>query len=233
MISKVQEEIVEVGEFRVNYARAGSGDYVFMLHGSDSRENWRIWERLLPLTEKYTLILLDLIGYGKSSKPIETPDYKVQARVILELMDRMNVDGAVFIGSSWGGQVALEVAIEEPSKVKSIVLIASTYDKNQLLKLSHIQLPTLILWAEDDLITQLKAAYLLRDTIRTSRLEVLEPTAKNPEFDFTVAHKLERYKINVIIEKMLDFLSNPEKKIVEPPEMEPELRGIALKSEDG
>ena len=53
----------------------------------------------------------DLVGFGRSTVPVETPDYKVQARVLHEMMDRLGIQKAILVGTSWGGQVALEVAI--------------------------------------------------------------------------------------------------------------------------
>ena len=91
--------------------------------------------------------------------------------------------------------------------------------------------PTLIVWAEDDQIASLKAGYLLRDAIRTARLEVLPPVAKDPNLDFTIAHKLERFRHDAILVMIREFLSAPSEKIAEPPELEPELRGMALKED--
>jgi hypothetical protein len=65
----------------------------------------------------------------------------------------------------------------------------------------------------------------------TSRIEVLGAVAKNPNYDFTIAHKLERYKKDVIISLVRDFLSSPSEKIAEPPELEPELKGLAMKEQ--
>jgi pimeloyl-ACP methyl ester carboxylesterase len=226
-----KESLLEMGEFRINYATAGKGKYVILLHGSDTREGWRIWQPFLPLAERHTLIMPDLVGFGKSSKPLEIPDYKVQARIVAEMMDRLSVQRAALVGSTWGGQVALQVAIEQPERVESLVLISSTYDKPQLPRLRKVRRPALILWAEDNMVAQLKAGYLLRDAIGTSRLEVLAPVAKDPAHDFTIAHQLERYRSEVLIEKMRDFLEASEGMVREPPDMEPELRGLALKAE--
>lgn len=222
---------VELGEYRMNYAAQGSGPAMLMLHGSDKREDWSVWKPLMPLSKSYSLIIPDLIGFGASTKPPETPDYVAQARVLHELMDRLEVDKAVLVGTSWGGQVALQLAADWPERVDSLVLISSTYDKAQIPRLKKINRPALILWAEDDLVAQVKAGYLLRDALRTARLVVLDPVAKNPEYDFTVAHKLERYSPGAIVSIMTDFLSAPARKAVEAPEMEPELRGMAMKEE--
>ena len=222
---------VELGEYRINYASEGSGPTMILLHGSDKREDWKVWEPLMELSKDFSLVIPDLVGFGRSTIPVETPDYKVQARVLHEMMERLGVQKAILVGTSWGGQVALEVAINWPQTVDTLVLISSTYDKPQLLRLKTMKRPTLIIWAEDNLVAQLKAGYLLRDSIRTARIEVLGAVAKNPNYDFTIAHKLERYKKDVIISLIRDFLSSPSEKIAEPPELEPELKGLAMKEQ--
>src|SRR5580693_5419725 len=164
---------VELGEYTINYASEGSGPTMIMLHGSDKREDWKVWQPLNELSREYTLLMPDLVGFGHSTIPAETPDYRVQARVLHEMMERLGIQKAILVGTSWGGQVALEVAINWPQSVEDIILISSTYDKSQVPKLKGVKRPTLIIWAEDDLVAQLKAGYLLRDSIRTARLEVL------------------------------------------------------------
>jgi alpha-beta hydrolase superfamily lysophospholipase len=226
-----EEKTVAVGEYKVNVASAGSGPTVVMLHGEDKKPSWKDWEGFLGLSESYRLIIPDLVGFGKSSHPGETPDYRAQARVVHELLDVMKVDRATLVGYSWGGQVALEVAIGWPERVESLILVASTYDKGQLPMLSKIRRPSLVVWAEDDLVTQLKAGYLLRDALRTSRLEVLAPVAKDPKFDFTIAHTLLVSRREELLKLFRSFLSSPASATAEPPELEKELRGLAMKQD--
>jgi pimeloyl-ACP methyl ester carboxylesterase len=226
-----EEKAVDVGEYKVNVALAGSGPAVVMLHGEDRQPNWREWEGFLGLAESYRLVIPDLVGFGKSSRPSETPDYRVQARVVHELLDILKIDRAGLAGYSWGGQVALEVAVDWPDRVESLILVASTYDKSQLPKLGKIARPSLVVWAEDDLVTQLKAGYLLRDAIRTSRLEVLPPVAKDPKFDFTIAHRLLTSRREELLKLFRTFLASPASQTAEPPELEKELRGMALKQD--
>jgi pimeloyl-ACP methyl ester carboxylesterase len=227
----VEEKKVDVGEYKVNVACAGSGPAVVMLHGEGGKPSWRDWEGLMDLAESYRLIVPDLVGFGGSSRPGETPDYRAQARVVHELLDVLKVERATLAGYSWGGQVALEVAIDWPERVEGMILVASTYDKSQLPKLSKIGRPSLVVWAEDDLVTQLKAGYLLRDAIRTSRLEVLPPVAKDPKFDFTIAHRLLVSRRQELLGLFSSFLASPASATAEPPELEKELRGMAMKSD--
>jgi pimeloyl-ACP methyl ester carboxylesterase len=201
----VQERVVELGEYKVNVASSGDGPTILMIHGEEKRPSWKDWEGFLVLADGYRVIIPDLVGFGGSSRPIETPDYS--------------------------GQVALEVAISWPETIESLLLVASTYDKSQLARLSKVRKPSLVIWAEDDLVTQLKAGYLLRDAIRTSRLEVLPPVAKDPRHDFTIAHQLLKSRKEELLKLFRAFLSSPSGATAEPPELEKELRGMAMKRE--
>ena len=136
------------------------------------------------------------------------------------------------MGSGWGGQVALEFALEWPESVASIVLVSSSYDKEQLPRLRKLRRPTLIIFAEDDMVTQLKAGYLLRDAIGTSRLEVLDPVNRDPREDFRMSHRLQRFRAPQVMQLARLFLSKPEAMIAEPPGMENELKGMSLRKED-
>jgi pimeloyl-ACP methyl ester carboxylesterase len=226
------EKEVAVGEYRVNYATAGSGEPLLMLHGSEPKESWRVWEPLLPLGDSRKLILPDLLGYGKSSRPVETPGYREQSRMLLDFTDKLGVRSMSLMGAGWGGQVALELALQRPDGVDSIVLVASAYDKEQLPRLQKIRKPTMIIYAEDDMVTQLKAGYLLRDAIGTSRLEVLDTVSRDPRYDFRMSHRLQKFRAPQVLQLARSFLSNPAAMATEPPEMENELKGQALRKDD-
>lgn len=227
----VSEGLVDVGEYKVNVASAGAGPTIVMLHGEERRPSWRDWEGLLGMADTYRLIIPDLVGFGKSTRPDEVPDHKVQARIVHELLDVLKVERATLAGYSFGGQIALEMAIGWPERVDNMLLVASAYDKSQLPRLAKVGRPALIVWAEDDLVTQLKAGYLLRDAIKTSRLDVLPPVAKDPRHDFTYAHRLLESRSEQLTKIFRDFLASPSTAIASPPEIENELRGMALKQE--
>jgi pimeloyl-ACP methyl ester carboxylesterase len=223
------EKLIELGEFAVNCASLGSGEGLLMLHGSDHREDWRVWEPIFNLANGYKIVAPDMVGYGKSSRPTETPGYAVQAQIMKDLTEKISLGRTNVVGAGWGGQVALQFALEWPDSVKSLVLIASAYDKQQLPRLGKLRKPTLIIYAEDDMVTQLKAGYLLRDAIGTSRLEVLDPVARDPSHDFTISHRLQEFRPGQVAQLMRRFLGDPVSMLAEPPELENELRGMALR----
>ena len=226
------EKVLDVGEFTINFATVGGGSPLLLLHGSEPQESWRVWEPLLAMADTYRLIAPDLIGYGKSSKPEETPDFQGQAQMLRDLTEKLGLQKLSLMGSGWGGQVALEFALDWPESVASLVLVASSYDKDQLKRLQRLRKPTMIIFAEDDMVTQLKAGYLLRDAIGTSRLEVLAPVARDPRYDFRMSHRLQNFRAPQVMQLARSFLSNPETMVSEPPEMENELKGKELRKED-
>ncbi|HXW37503.1 MAG TPA: alpha/beta hydrolase [Nitrososphaerales archaeon] len=229
---EANESLLDVGEYRVNCARLGRGDPLLLLHGSDHHESWRTWEPMLSLSDSFSLIIPDLVGYGRSTRPAETPDYRTQAHVVRDLLEKIGVGSAFAMGAGWGAQVALELALQWPQTVRGLVLVAASYDKGQLPRLSKLGKPALIVYAVDDMVTQLKAGYLLRDAIGTSRLEVLEPVAKDPSLDFTISHRLQAFRPGPLSQLVRRFLADPSSMVAEPPEMEKELRGMALKRDE-
>ena len=226
------EKTLAIGEFTVNFATAGNGPPLMLLHGSEPQESWHVWEPVLALADTYRLVAPDLLGYGKSARPEETPDFRAQAQMLKDFVEKLGFERLSLMGSGWGGQVALEFALEWPGNVASLVLVASSYDKDQLKRLQVLRKPTLIIFAEDDMVTQLKAGYLLRDAIGTSRLEVLGAVARDPRYDFRMSHRLQKFRAPQVLQLARSFLSNPGAMVAEPPEMENELRGMELRKED-
>ena len=223
------EKALEVGEYTINFATVGNGSPLLLLHGSEPQESWRVWEPILAMADTHRLVAPDLLGYGKSTRPEETPDFRGQAQMLRDFVEKLGIQKLSLMGSGWGGQVALEFALGWPEVVGSIVLVACSYDKDQLRRLEKLRKPTLIIFAEDDMVTQLKAGYLLRDAIGTSRLEVLDTVARDPRYDFRMSHRLQNFRAPQVLQLARSFLSNPESMVSEPPEMEKELRGMELR----
>ena len=141
------EKTLAVGEFTVNFATAGNGFPLLLLHGSEPQESWRVWEPMLGMADTYRVIAPDLLGHGKSTKPDETPDFRAQAQVLKDFVEKLGVQKLSLMGSGWGGQVALEFALDWPESVASLVLVASSYDKDQLKRMQKLRKPTLIIYA--------------------------------------------------------------------------------------
>lgn len=128
-----------VNGVRVHYQEAGAraAPPVLLIHGFTSSNV--VWsDVLLPLAEAgFRVIALDLVGYGFSGKP-KRGEYTIdsQARMIVGLMDELEIERATLVGSSYGGAVAATCALDYAERVERLVLVgAVTNDraKRQLL----------------------------------------------------------------------------------------------------
>lgn len=85
----------------------------------------RFWAPQLPvLEEKYRVVVYDQTGTGRSPASL-AEDYSIasMARELLALLDSINVQHCHFIGHALGGLVGLELALQRPQLLQSMVLI--------------------------------------------------------------------------------------------------------------
>lgn len=99
----------------------GSGPTVVLLHaGVADRRSWYGTAELLA--GAHHVVACDRRGHGDS--PVSTTPF-THVGDLLALLDRLGGDGpAWLVGSSMGGQVALDTAVLHPDRVAGLVLIA-------------------------------------------------------------------------------------------------------------
>jgi pimeloyl-ACP methyl ester carboxylesterase len=102
-----------------------SGPAVVLIHGFT--DNARDWVPLLPyLSKHYRLILVDIRGHGKSSKPECCYTRLDFAYDIKLLLDSLGVRKADIVGHSLGSIIAQTFAEYWPERTAHVVLISST-----------------------------------------------------------------------------------------------------------
>jgi 2-hydroxy-6-oxonona-2,4-dienedioate hydrolase len=89
----------------------------------DSPMMFRSGELPSPLSQRYRVIALDQIGFGRSAKPLV--NYRVGTFVdFLEgFCKELKVERATFVGNSLGGWVAAAFALKYPNRVERLVLV--------------------------------------------------------------------------------------------------------------
>ena len=108
----------------IRYIEAGQGPAVILLHGlGGNKEMWG--GNLAALASKYHVYALDQLGFGHSDKPLF--DYKIATWVdsLQGFMQSQNLPKATLVGSSMGGWVATEFAVQHPGMVDKLVLVDS------------------------------------------------------------------------------------------------------------
>ncbi len=115
-------------EIQTNYHDIGSGDPVILIHGSGpgvtAFANWRL--TMPALSQRFRVIAPDMVGFGFTARP-ENYQYNMDHWVthIVGLMDALSIASAHFVGNSFGGALALALAIRHPERVKKLVLMGS------------------------------------------------------------------------------------------------------------
>jgi 3-oxoadipate enol-lactonase len=103
------------------YEERGSGSPVVLLH--ESVVDSRIWDRFLPLVEdRLRTICYDQRGYGRS--PAWTAPYSL-VHDLVSVLDAAGIERAALLGTSRGGRIAIQAALERPERVSALVLVAS------------------------------------------------------------------------------------------------------------
>lgn len=114
---------MQVGRLRVRYVDVGSGAPVLLIHGlGGSIESWT--NNIGELAKGMRVIAVDLPGFGLSDKPKMNYTIKFYKEFVVQFLKQLQLEQASIVGSSLGGHVAAEVAINHPSFVNKLVLIS-------------------------------------------------------------------------------------------------------------
>lgn len=129
---------VELDGVRVRYVEAGQGTPVVLIHGFAS--SLETWDAVIPrLVEAgHRVIALDLRGFGWTDRPPGDYSSEAQARLVLALMDHLDVQRASIVGHSYGGGVALRLALIAPERVDRIALYDAWAYSGQLPAFFHV-----------------------------------------------------------------------------------------------
>jgi len=106
---------------RVHYIDEGQGRPLLMLHGNPT---WSFLYRgvVVRLRDRFRCVAVDYPGFGLSDRPGGygyTP--AEHARVVRELVVRLDLRDMVVVGQDWGGPIGTWVAVTEPDRVGGLV----------------------------------------------------------------------------------------------------------------
>ncbi len=137
---------VEVDGATIHFQEFGSrqNPTVLLIHGYTA--STYVWADSTPLLAEngFHVIAVDLLGFGFSDKP-RWFDYAIasQARIIERFMDRLGIGRAMIVGSSYGGAVALTIALDYAERVEKLVLVDAVINdevKNMpILKIARVR----------------------------------------------------------------------------------------------
>lgn len=113
---------LNLGDGQIYYETAGTGMPLILSHAAflDSRMFDAIWERL---AKHFRVIRYDMRGFGQSS-PVTGP--LCRRNDLAQLLKHLDVTEAHWVGCSNGGQISLDLALEQPQHFASLTLVGAT-----------------------------------------------------------------------------------------------------------
>jgi pimeloyl-ACP methyl ester carboxylesterase len=114
----------QLENFKIKYWDSGGDKPVLLLLQAFTAESKFTWRRQVKeLSKKYRLLLPNLLYFGGSTN--SSPDYSVneQVNAIDKLIQHLNIKSLFLCGASYGGIVAMELALLKTQLVKKLILI--------------------------------------------------------------------------------------------------------------
>jgi haloalkane dehalogenase len=117
---------VQVDEMRMHYIDEGprTAPPVLLLHGEPS---WcYLYRKMVPVLSAagHRVVAPDLIGFGRSDKPVQREDYTYQRHVdwMVTFVRALDLKNIALFGQDWGGLIGLRVLAADPQRFASVVV---------------------------------------------------------------------------------------------------------------
>jgi len=125
------------------HIRANHIDLYYEFHGPEDGEllilnngvfmNTASWAFQLPaLARRYRVLTYDMRGQGQSEHPESEYSLEQHMDDLVALMDRLDLDKAHMVGTSYGGELNLLMGIHHPQRCRTLVIIASVSHSDPL-----------------------------------------------------------------------------------------------------
>lgn len=112
------------GALRMHFVDEGQGEIILCLHGQPS---WSyLYRKMIPVLTGagFRVIAPDLIGFGRSDKPVDRSDYTYASHVrwVQEFIEALDLNGMTLVCQDWGSLIGLRVVAENGDRFARVVL---------------------------------------------------------------------------------------------------------------
>jgi len=106
-------------------ARGDTGRTVLCLHGQPT---WSyLYRRMIPVfaAAGHRVIAPDLLGFGRSDKPVDDAVYtfSLHRELLLRLFERLDLERVTLVVQDWGGLLGLTLPLEFPARIDRLVVM--------------------------------------------------------------------------------------------------------------
>ncbi|MAG71291.1 MAG: alpha/beta fold hydrolase [Vicinamibacterales bacterium] len=165
MAQGIDSHDVTVEGTRVRYLEAGptGGQTVVLLHGMRfTSETWRELGTIERLAEAgHHVVALDLPGYGNSQRsPVAIEDYLAKALETLLPGEKVAI-----VSPSMSGGFSLPFVVRHADRVAGFIPVAPVGVNQYRDRLRDVQVPTLVVWGENDTVFPVAQADVLTEAL--------------------------------------------------------------------
>ncbi|MCD6042657.1 MAG: putative hydrolase, partial [Burkholderiales bacterium] len=117
-----KESFVEVDGCSTRLRRGGAGQPLLFLHGASGAPV--VLPFMERLAQRFDVLVPEHPGWGGSDEPEWLENIHDVAYFYLDFIRQLELRDVVLVGSSMGGWIAMELAIRDSSRLKSLVLVS-------------------------------------------------------------------------------------------------------------
>ncbi len=142
------EEYVEIDGCRIHLRRGGTGAPLLYLHGASGAP--AIMPFMEKLAERFDVLVPEHPGFGLSDEPEWLENIHDLAYFYLDFLRHLDLRNALVVGSSIGGWLALEMAVRDASRIRSLVLVGPAG-----IAAPGVQPADIFMWSPEELVRNL------------------------------------------------------------------------------
>src|SRR5436309_15816077 len=113
---------------KTHYVEQGEGDAVLFVHGF-VMDHTMYEAQFEELPDRYRCIAIDLRGHGHTECPDGPWSMQDSVDDVVELIDGLGIAACHLAGMSWGGMIAVRIAVQRPELLRSVILIDTSADE--------------------------------------------------------------------------------------------------------
>ena len=119
--SQFTRNTAKVGDLSISYLKGGRGQPLLYLHGLTGWGRWETYHLALGITN--LVYAPQLPGWSDGQIPPNLTSVAAYARLMVRFLDTVGVHQVDLVGHSFGGWIALYIAVEHPERVSRLVLV--------------------------------------------------------------------------------------------------------------
>lgn len=118
--------IFNINNCNYNYDIHGSGEEILVFSHGILWSNMVFEKQIEYFSSKYTVLVYDQCGHGKSEITGEDHSSSCLYKDIIQLLDHLNFKQVHFVGLSMGAYIAIRITLKRPDLIKSLILMSAS-----------------------------------------------------------------------------------------------------------